>query len=134
MGLQDEFSEDARVRNTMEVLYLIGFCVGVIVIVWLIRAFRNFLETRKYKDKLRKLTPQINAVDVNELSTDLSKVHTSYYLLKKMLRETHMICDDEEQMKSIYQFVQEEAQYRRSKRKPRKKSYRRKYRSYRRYS
>lgn len=118
----------------MEVLYLIGFCVGVIVIVWLIRAFRNFLETRKYKDKLRKLAPQINAVDVNELSTDLSKVHTSYYLLKKMLRETHMICDDEEQMKSIYQFVQEEAQYRRSKRKPRKKSYRRKYRSYRRYS
>lgn len=117
----------------MEFLYLIGFFALLIIIGWIFKKVGEFLETRKYKIKLEKLTPQVEAIDTKELSLRLSEVKESYSSLKELLGHNFKVSTEDEQVKSIYQYVQEEADYRRSKRKPPKRSIRRKYRRYGRY-
>jgi len=117
----------------MEFLFVIGFYALLIIIPLIIKEICRFLETRKYKIKLEKLTPQVEAIDTKELSLRLSAVKESYSSLKELLGHNFKDSTEEEQVKSIYQYVQEEADYRRSKRKPPKRSSRRKYRRYGRY-
>jgi hypothetical protein len=113
-------------------LVYIGVPLTLVATIKLIKAIANFLKTRKYKAKLKKLTPQIYAIDIDELSSKLTVIKQSYLLLDKLLQEDYVIRDKEEQ-KSIDQYVQEEAHYRKSIRRPTKKSRRRKYTGYRRY-
>ena len=117
----------------MVILYIIGFYILLIIIGWIIKKIGKFLETRRYRAKLEKLTPQLEAIDTKELATNVLAIRESYSSLMKLLESNYKVSNEEEQVKSIYQYVQEEANYRRSKRKPPKRSHGRKYRRYRRY-
>lgn len=115
----------------MEFLYVIGlyiaFFTALAVIVWFVGVIGKFLETRKYKKKLRKLTPQLAAINMEELFSKLSDVKESYSTLMELLQERYKLSGEDEQVKTIEQYVQEEANYRRSKRRKPLKSHRRKY-------
>lgn len=117
----------------MGLLYVIGFYILLIIIGWLVKKIGKFLETRRHRIKLEKLTPQLEAIDTKELASKVSATRESYSSLMKLLESNYKVSKEEEQVKSIYEYVQEEANYRKSKRKPPKKSHRRKYRKYRRY-
>ncbi len=121
----------------MELLYFILFIVGVYVsfciIAWLIRTIFKFLETIKYRSKLKKITPQLEAISIEELSSQLLSIKESYLSLADLLRQRHRIGGENEQVKDINEYIKEEADYRRSIRKSPKRTHRRKYRRYRRY-
>lgn len=95
--------------------------------MWFVGVIGKFLERRKYIKKLRKLTSQLAAIDMEELFSKLSEVKESYFALIELLQERYKLTDEDEQVKTIEQYVQEEANYRRSKRRKPLKSYRRKY-------
>jgi hypothetical protein len=114
----------------MEFLYLIGFFGLLIIISWIIKKVGEFLEERKYKIKLDKLTPKIGGIDKNELVSKLSDLKETYSSLKDLLDRNYNIRNEDGQAKSIYEYVKEEANYRRKKRKPRKRTSGRKYRRY----
>jgi len=117
----------------MGLLYVIGFYILLIIIGWLVKKIGKFLETRRYRIKLEKLTPQLETIDTKELTSKVLAIRESYSSLMKLLESNYKVSKEEEQVKSIYQYVQEEANYRGSKRKPPKRPYGRKYRRYRKY-
>lgn len=118
----------------MELLYFIGVILGfyfaVAILGWLLKEVEIFLETRRYKSKLKNITPQINSINIEELHSKLSTIKHSYLPLSELLQRKHKIREKKEHVKSIYQYVEEEAEYRKSQRKPAKKTYRRKHRRY----
>jgi len=118
----------------MELLYVIGIFVGFYAVLatigWLIKEVGKFLETRRYKAKLKKITPQIDSINIEELSSKLLTIKQSYLSLIELLQRKYKIREKKEHVKTIHQYVQEEADYRRSKRKPAKRTYRRKRRRY----
>ncbi|MHC4394509.1 MAG: hypothetical protein ACYS1A_02525 [Planctomycetota bacterium] len=117
----------------MGLFYIIGFYILLIIIGWLVKKIGKFLETRRYMIKLEKLTPQLEAIDAKELASKVSAIRKPYSLLMKLLESNYKVNKEEEQVKSINQYVQEEANYRRSKRKPPKRIHGKKYGRYRRY-
>jgi hypothetical protein len=118
----------------MELLYLIGIIVGfyfaVAIAGWLIKEVEKFRETRRYKAKLKNITPQIDSINIEELFSKLSTIKQSYLSLQRLLERKYKVSEKNENVKAVYQYAQEEADYRRSKRKPAKKTYRRKRRRY----
>jgi hypothetical protein len=115
------------------VLIVIGFYSSFLIIPWFIRVISKFIETRKYKAKLEKITPQIEAINTEELSSELISAKESYLSLGGLLQERYGICGEDEQIKDISTYTEEEANYRRGMRKPPERTHRRKYRRYRRY-
>ena len=118
----------------MELLYivgtLVGFYFGFAILVWFLREVVKFLETQKYKAKLKKLSPQINSIDIHELSSRLSVIKQSNISSTKLIKRKYRIREKTEQAKTIEQYIQEEATYRRSRRKKPKKAHHRRYRGY----
>ncbi|MBW1932743.1 MAG: hypothetical protein JRI56_06960 [Deltaproteobacteria bacterium] len=117
----------------MGLFYVIGFYILLIIIGLLLKKIGQFLETRRYRIKLEKLTPQLEAIDTKELAAKVLAIRESYFSLMKLLESNYKISKEEEQVKTISQYVQEEANYRRSKRKPPKRPYGRKHRTHRSY-
>ncbi len=117
----------------MEIFYIIGFYILVVLIGVLAKGIKQFIEERRYKRKLLELAPQIETIDVEELSLQLNNNEKEYLCLIKLLQSNYKFIGNCEEPKTIESFVQAEANYRRSKRKPRTKNYRRRYRTYERY-
>ena len=121
----------------MEDFYVIGFIVGVYLffgsIAWLINKVGEYRETRRYMAKLKKMAPQLDMIDVEELTTKVIAIKESYSCTLKQLQNQYSISDEDEDDKNIYKYIQNEANYRRSKRKPPTKAYRRYRRRYSRY-
>ena len=117
----------------MEIFYIIGFCVLVVLIGMLVKGIKHLIEERRYKRKLLELAPQVETIDVNELSSQLNNNEKEYLCLIKLLQSNYKFIDNCEEAKTIERYVQAEADYRRSKRKPRTKKYQRRYRTYGRY-
>jgi hypothetical protein len=115
------------------ILYIVGFYGSIYIIAWLIRTISKFLEIRKYKAKLKKITPQLKTISTEELSSELLSIKESYLPLVDLLRQRYRIGGEDEQVKDIYKYAEEEADYRRSMRKPPERTRRRKYKRYRRY-
>jgi gas vesicle protein len=118
----------------MELLYIIGILVGLYValatLVWFAREVGKFLDTLRYNAKLKKLSPQIDTINVHELSSRLSATKQSYILSTKLIEQGYKIREKVEQAKTIKQYVQDEAAYRRSKRRKPSRTNRRRYRRY----
>jgi hypothetical protein len=118
----------------MELLYLVGILVGFYfgfaILVWFLREAVKFLETQKYKAKLKKLSPQIDSINIHELSSRISAIKQSYVSSNKLIERKYGIREKTEQARTIEQYIQEEATYRRSKRKKPKKTHHRRYRRY----
>ena len=109
---------------------LVGFYFGFAILVWFLREVVKFLETQKYKAKLKKLSPQIDSINIHEFSSRLSAIKQSYVASNKLIERKYGIREKIEQVKTIEQYIQEEATYRRSRRKKPKKTYHRRYRRY----
>jgi hypothetical protein len=120
-------------KNLFSVLIIIGFYSSFLIIPWFIREITKFIETRKYKAKLKKITPQIEAINTEELSSELISAKESYLSLGGLLQGRYGICGEDEQKKDISTYTEEEANYRRKIRKPSEETHRRRYRQYRRY-
>lgn len=114
----------------MELLYLIGFFVAIWVIGWIFKVVGEFLEIRKYKIKLKKITPQLEAMNIEALIARFSEIKSTYSELVEHLQNKYKIYKEKEQVKTITQYVNEEAKYRRGKRKPAKRTHRKKYWQY----
>jgi len=117
----------------MEIFYVIGFYVLVVLIGVLVKGIKLLIEERRYKRKLLELAPQVETIDVEELSLQLNNTEKEYLSLIKLLQSNYKFIGNCEEAKTIERYVQEETNYRRSKRKPRTKNYRRRYRTYGRY-
>lgn len=117
----------------MEILYLIGFYVIVVLIGLLVKGIKLFIEERRYQRKLLELAPQVETIDIEELSLQLNNKEKEHLGLIKLLQSNYKFIGNCEEAKTIERYVQEEANYRRSKRKPRTKNYRRRHRTYGRY-
>lgn len=102
----------------MEILYFIGAVYLVYALVWTVRQVLKFLETRRYKKKLRKLAPQLNALDIPCLLSRLKEMKKTYDSLAAVLQDNHKLAIEAEGEKTIDDYVREEAAYRRTKRKP----------------
>jgi hypothetical protein len=117
----------------MELLYVIGFFVLLWFIVWVAKKLYEFVQTAKYKKKLRRLAPQLESIKVNQLFSKLSEVKEAHQQLSEILYCRYRISCDEEHVKVIEEYVKEEANYRRSKRKPARRKSRVRYYRYGRY-
>lgn len=121
----------------MEIFYVIGFYVLVVLIGGLtgvlVKGIKHLIEERRYKRKLLDLAPKVEIIDVEELSLQLNSSEKEYLCLIKRLQSNYNFIGNYEEVKTIERYVQAEASYRRSKRKPRTKNYRRRYRTYGRY-
>ena len=106
-----------------DILYIIVFLVFLLIVKWIVG---KILETRRYKIMLNKLVPQINKINIEELSTHLSDINKSYYPFRDKLQQNYKISHESEQIKTIEQYVQEEANYRRLKRRESKEASQRK--------
>ncbi len=120
-------------KNPFGVLLVIGFYSSFFIIPWLIRIISKFLETKKYRAKLAKITPQLKVISIEELSSGLLSTKESYLSLVGLLRQRYGIGGEDEQVKDIRKYTEEEADYRRSIRRPSDRAHRRKHRRYRRY-
>jgi len=114
----------------MELLYVIGFFVLLWFIVWAVKKLCEFVETAKYKKKLRRLAPQLGSIDVNQLFSKLSEVKEAYHQMSEILYRRYRISCDEEHVKTIEEYVKEEVNYRRSKRRPARRKSRVRYYRY----
>lgn len=67
---------------------LLGFSlvISLILISWLIYKFCEYL---KYKDKLKKITPQIEAINIEELSAKLLSTEESLLELMKQIKQQY---------------------------------------------
>jgi len=120
----------------MELLYFIGFWIGLYAVLSVIRlVFRllcEFIETRRYMRRLEDLRPQIDAIDYEGMAKAVSEFKENHVSLREILDDKYCIRSGEH-VKGIGQYVQEEAAYRRSVRKPARRSTRSRHRRYRRY-
>ena len=76
----------------MELFYLIGFYVFVVLIAVLVKGIKQLIEERRYKRKLLELAPQIETIDVEELSLQLNNNEKKYS--EKTLKENHSLIID----------------------------------------
>jgi hypothetical protein len=114
-------------------LYVIGFFVLLWFIVWAVKKLCEFIETAKYKEKLRRLAPQLGSTELNRLSSNLSEVKEVYYQTSEILYRRYKISGEEEHVKTIEEYVKGEANYRRSKRRPARRKSRVRHYKYGRY-
>jgi len=117
----------------MEGLYIVGAFLLFCLIAWIVEEVGKFLETRRYKKKLKRLRPVLDAIDTAELCLRLSEIRQAYSSITQLLQQKYEFSKESENVKTIDQYVQEETNYRRSKRKATKRTYRRKRVGYRRY-
>lgn len=92
-------------------LVIIGFWCGLYFIIWIIRTIFKFLETLKYKAKLKKITPQIESINTEELSSILLSTTKSFSSLMGHIQQQYGITD--EQLKDIHTYQEKEAVYKR---------------------
>lgn len=93
--------------------YIIGFFVISGLILWIVAKIQDLLETRRYEIKLNNLAPQLRLINISKLHSNLSKAKESY---SKLCQNRYLIDNESEQEKTISQYVQEDASYRRNKR------------------
>lgn len=117
----------------MEILYIMGVFFLICLVLWIVDEVRSFLEIRRYKKKLKRLAPQLQAIDISTLLSRLTETKETYHFLVGLLQEKHMFSSESEPAKTVYDYVREEAKYRRSNRKPTKTIRRRKREGWRRY-
>jgi len=48
----------------MVLFYVIAIFVLIGIISWVVEKTKKYLETRRYKEKLRELTPWLNAINI----------------------------------------------------------------------
>jgi len=92
-------------------LVIFGFWYGLYFIIWIITTIIQFLETLKYKAKLKKITPQIESINTEELSAKLLLTEESYLKLMDQIKQRYGTAD--EQWTNIRRYQEEEALYKR---------------------
>ncbi len=117
----------------MILFYIIAIFVLIGIISWIIEKTKKYLETRRYKEKLGELAPQLNTIDIEDWRKELSRLVTAYSSAMDDLGEKYKVGRPKERVRAIEKYVEEEANYRRRRRKPAKRTYRRKNGRYRRY-
>lgn len=117
----------------MVLFYIIVVVVLIGIVSWIVEKTKKYLETRRYKEKLGELAPQLNAIDIEDWRKKLSRLVTAYSSVMDDLGEKYKVGRPKERVRAIEEYVEEEANYRRRRRKPAKRTYRRKNWRYRRY-
>lgn len=90
------------------IIYLV-FCYGLFVVVVAIKKISEFLETKKYKAKLKKIAPHIKSINTEELSAKLLSTKESYSELIDQIQQRYGTAD--EQWTDIRRYQEEEALY-----------------------
>ena len=93
------------------IIVFLGFWCGLFFIYWTISTIFQFLETLKYKAKLKKIAPQIESINTEELSSMLSSTKESYLKLMGHIQQRYGTAD--EQWTDIRTYQKEEAVYNR---------------------
>ncbi len=101
----------------MELLYLIGFFVIIGFIGWLFEVIPQFIDHLRYVQKLKKLEPQLQNIDLDYLSKTTNELKDDYQPLLALLMAKHKFSVAPDNVKTLHDYVREEAEYRRSKRK-----------------
>jgi len=116
----------------MEVILLfIGGYIFLGIAVWIIKQIQIFIETIQYTTKLNKLSPAITELDIDSYSARFNRIIVDYDNIIKLLQSKFHICQEKiEANKSVDQYIHDEAQLRRSLRKPAKRSRSRHYSRY----
>lgn len=117
----------------MILFYIIAIFVLIGIISWIVEKTKKYLETRRYKEKLGELAPQLDAINIEDLRKKLSRLVTAYSLVMDDLGEKYKVGRSKERVRAIEEYIEEEANYRKLRRKPAKRTYRRKNWRYRRY-
>jgi hypothetical protein len=92
-----------------DLLVLIGFWCGLFFIIWIIRTISKFLETLKYKTKLKKIAPRIKSINTEKLSAELLSIEKSYSELINKIQKRYGAAD--EQWTNIRRYQEEKALY-----------------------
>ena len=117
----------------MILFYVIAIFVLIGIISWVVEKTKKYLETRHYKEKLRELAPQLNAINLEDFRKELLRLVAAHSSIMDDLRDKYKIGRPEERVGAIQEYIEEEANYRRRRRKPAKRTYRRKNWRYRRH-
>lgn len=102
--------------NLILVLFIFGFYFSIYLIGKIAKTISQLIETRRYKIKLKEVAPQLKRIDLDNLATEASMVMSEHASLSKILKLKYRI-DCDEEVKSIGQYIDEEATYRRKHRK-----------------
>jgi len=112
----------------MELLFYICCFLFFGLIGWIIETIPKLLENSRYKKNLISLSSQNASIDIDKIELVLKDFEDRYNDFKKILIEKYRFSKNEKQIKSIYQYIQEESVYRAAKRKPKTISYAGRYR------
>lgn len=98
------------------ILVIVGFYFSIYLIGKIAKTISQVIETRRYKVKLKEVAPQLERIDLDNLTTEVSMVMSEHVSLSKIIKVKYRI-DCDEEVKSISQYIDEEATYRRKHRK-----------------
>jgi hypothetical protein len=70
-------------------IVLLGFWCGIFFIYWIISKICQFFEVLKYKAKLKKITPQIESINTEELFAKLTLTKESYLKLMGQIQQQY---------------------------------------------
>ncbi len=112
----------------MVLFYVIAIFVLIGIVSWAIAKIRRYVETRRYKEKLMDLAPQLNAINIENWRKELSRIAAAHSLVMDDLGEKYKVGIPRQQAKTVAEYVREESNYRRSRRKPAKRAHRKKWR------
>jgi hypothetical protein len=100
-------------KDAFGVFVIIGFWCSLLMISWIVRTISKFLEIIKYKAKLKKITPQVKAINTEELSSELISAKESYSSLVNLLQKRYGVLGEDEQVNDISKYIEETRKYRR---------------------